>query len=366
MENMELNTHFYRGRRVLVTGHTGFKGSWLTIWLNQLGAVTSGIALDPATDNDLFLLAGLEGSISDHRADIRNSTEVERIIAAEKPETVFHLAAQSLVIRGYRDPVSTFETNLMGTVNVLEACRKSDSVREVIIVTTDKVYENIERPGGYREEDTLGGWDPYSASKACAEIATQSYRRSFSAGTDDGSSIRAICTVRAGNVIGGGDRAADRIIPDCVRALENNDTIILRNPNSIRPWQHVLEPLSGYLQLCSMISVQPQKLSGAWNFGPDSSNAVSVGSLVSEFLNCWGSGRVETSAEMNHYHEAGILLLDASKARNQLNWRPVLSFREAVKLTADWYKSCNSRNAHELCLEQIDYYTRKWNSGSWK
>lgn len=363
---MGLNPEFYRGRRVLVTGHTGFKGSWLTIWLNHLGAVTSGIALDPATDMDLFLLAGLESRISDYRADIRNPAEVERIIAAEKPESVFHLAAQSLVIRGYRDPVATFETNLMGTVNVLEACRKSDSVREVIIVTTDKVYENIEQSGGYREEDALGGWDPYSASKACAEIATQSYRRSFSGGTGNCNSLRGVCTVRAGNVIGGGDRAADRLIPDCVRALEKDETIVLRNPDSVRPWQHVLEPLSGYLQLCSMVSTEPQKLAGAWNFGPDASNAVSVSSLVSEFIGCWGSGRVETASDRNSYHEAGTLLLDAGKARNQINWRPVLSLREAVKLTVDWYRSCNSRNALELCLEQIEHYTRKWNSGSLK
>ena len=363
---MGLKQDFYRERRVLITGHTGFKGSWLTIWLNHIGAVTSGIALDPVTDRDLFILAGLDKRISDHRADIRDMNEVERIIDLEKPETVFHLAAQSLVLRGYREPVATFETNLSGTVNILEACRKSESVKEVIIVTTDKVYENREQMTCYSENDPLGGHDPYSASKACAEIATQSYRRSFFSDNQGSAGGKAVCTVRAGNVIGGGDWAADRLIPDCVRALEKNEPVKLRNPGSVRPWQHVLEPLSGYLMLGTMAAGDPGRFAGAWNFGPDISNAVSAGRLVADFINYWGSGAIWDAVEKNPFHEAGILMLDAGKARSQLNWHPALSLSEAVSLTADWYKSYRSRDVYDMCVEQIEYYNKRWNSGSLK
>ncbi len=361
---MGLNLGFYKGRRVLITGHTGFKGSWLTIWLNHLGAVTSGIALDPAGERDLFRLAGLEKRISDHRADIRSLKDTEMIIEAEKPETVFHLAAQSIVFEGYREPVPTFETNLMGTVNILEACRKSDSVQEIIIVTTDKVYENLEQDRGYREGDSLGGWDPYSASKACAEIAAQAYRRSFYGPGEGYGKVTAVATARAGNVIGGGDWAADRLIPDCVRSLEKGEPVIIRNPDSVRPWQHVMESLSGYLQLGVKCAEDPFRYSGAWNFGPDSSNAVSVMKLVSEFISCWGSGRVEESAGRTGYHEAGILLLDAGKAKDQIDWQPLLSLSESVRLTAEWYRNYRNRDAHDLCIEQIEQYHELWTSGS--
>jgi len=361
---MGLNPDFYRGRRVLITGHTGFKGSWLAIWLNHLGAVVSGIALDPVTDRDLFLLAGLEKRLSDHRADIRNLEDVCKIIEAERPETVFHLAAQSLVLEGYKDPVASFETNVTGTVNILEACRRSGSVKEVIVVTTDKVYENKEQKTGYREEDSLGGYDPYSASKACAEIVTQSYRRSFFSEYAGMQGCRAVCTVRAGNVIGGGDWASDRLIPDCVRALETGEPVRLRNPGSVRPWQHVLEPLSGYLMLGVKASVDPVKLAGAWNFGPDSSNAVSARSLVSDFISCWGSGSFVDAGERSAFHETGILLLDAGKAARELKWIPALDLPEAVRMTAEWYKSYRYRDVYDLCVEQIEYYSERWNSGS--
>ena len=361
---MGLNTEFYRGRRVLITGHTGFKGAWLAIWLNHIGASVSGIALDPSTERDLYLLAGLDKRISDHRADIRDLDEVFRIIENEKPETVFHLAAQSLVLEGYKDPVTTFDTNVIGTLNILEACRRSDSVKEVIIITTDKVYENREQMSGYREEDPLGGHDPYSASKACAEIVTQSYRRSFLSEAVGRVNGLAVCTARAGNVIGGGDWAADRLIPDCVRALESHEQVRLRNPGSVRPWQHVLEPLSGYLMLGWKASADPAKFAGAWNFGPDSSYAVSARALVSDFIGCRGSGSISDVSEGTGFHEAGILLLDPGKAIRELKWSPVLDLPGALRLTADWYKSYRTRNVYDLCVQQIEYYSELWNSGS--
>lgn len=364
MEIMGLTESFYRGKKVLITGHTGFKGSWLTIWLNLMGADTAGIALDPANENDLFNLAELKGKIRDYRADIRNRAEVERIFYAEKPEIVFHLAAQSLVLRSYNDPVSTFETNFMGTVNLLEACRNSGSVSQVVVVTTDKVYENREEPRGYNEQDPLGGYDPYSASKAGAEIACQSYRRSYFAKNDGAGRKISLSTARAGNVIGGGDRAADRIVPDCIRAFEKGLPIPVRNPDSVRPWQHVLEPLGGYLMLCRRMAEDPYRFAGAWNFGPDSEGAVSVGKLVGTFIRHWGSGVMDISGEQKKFHEAGILMLDISKSVTYLGWKPLLTLDEAVKMTAEWYRSSGSRDPYTLCVEQIEEYTKRWNSGS--
>ena len=364
MENMGVTDGFYRGRKILITGHTGFKGSWLTIWLNILGADTSGIALDPANGNDLFVMADLKSRIRDYRADIRNSEEVNRIFRAEKPETVFHLAAQSLVLPSYDDPVSTFETNFMGTVNVLEACRQSDSVRQVIVVTTDKVYENREEARGYNEHDPLGGYDPYSASKAGAEIACQSYRRSFFSKNETAVRKISLSTVRAGNVIGGGDRAAGRLIPDCIRAFEKDLPVSIRNPGSVRPWQHVLEPLAGYLLLCRKMAEDQGSYDGAWNFGPESEGAVSVSRLVSAFIRHWGSGAIDISGEQKKFHEAGILMLDIAKSVSLLKWKPLLTLDDAVRMTAEWYRNSGSRNAYTLCAEQIEEYTKRWNFGS--
>lgn len=348
----------------MVTGHTGFKGSWLSVWLNLLGAEVSGIALDPVTDRDLFILSGLKNRITDYRTDIRDFAKVESILEAEKPQSLFHLAAQPLVLDGYRDPVRTFETNLMGTVNILEACRKSESINEVIIITTDKVYENKEHLKGYNEEDTLGGHDPYSASKAAAELAIESYWRSFYETAAKDRRVKALCSARAGNVIGGGDWAVNRLIPDSVRALEENEPVILRNPASVRPWQHVLEPLSGYLLLCSKAAENPGKYSGAWNFGPHSKEVVSAGQLVDRFLEHWGTGKVKIEGENQKFHEAGMLLLDSSKARDQLGWKPLLDFSDTLKLTAEWYRDYRTRDVYGLCTEQIEYYTVRWRSGN--
>lgn len=358
MQNLK---NFYQNKKVLITGHTGFKGSWLTIWLKQLGAEIIGIALDPKTDRDLFLLAGLSDKIKDYRQDIRDHNKIQEILIKEKPEIVFHLAAQALVFPGYEDPLSTFETNVMGTVNILEACRNTESVKQVVIVTTDKVYENKEQLTGYKESDNLGGHDPYSASKAAAEIITQSYRLSFNQSSNQ-SINQSISTARAGNVIGGGDWSLNRIVPDCIRSLEKNETIIVRNPQAIRPWQHVLEPLSGYLMLAVKMAMDPEKYSGAWNFGPEESDIIEVQALVKEILKYWGKGSWKTNPDNNTPHEAGILKLNINKSKKVLGWKPLLNTGKAVEMTVNWYKNYSNHNAYQLCISQINEYSDKWNS----
>jgi len=350
---MNLLQDFYKGKKVLITGHTGFKGSWLTIWLKQLGAEVTGVALDPKTDRDLFLMAQLSEKITDYRQDIRNLERVQDIFQKEKPEIVFHLAAQALVLTGYENPVATFETNILGTVNILEVCRHTQSVQQVVIVTTDKVYENKEQLTGYKESDNLGGHDPYSASKAAVEIVTQSYNYSF---------IQSVATARAGNVIGGGDWSINRIVPDCIRSLEKNETIILRNPEAIRPWQHVLEPLSGYLLLAMKMAGDSEKYSGSWNFGPDETDTVKVKVLVEEILKFWGKGSWEGNPDIYKPHEAGILRLDINKSKNLLCWKPILNTGKAVEMTVDWYKKYSSYDVYQLCISQINKYSDIWNS----
>ncbi|MZP55355.1 MAG: CDP-glucose 4,6-dehydratase [Bacteroidales bacterium] len=356
---------FYKNKKVLVTGHTGFKGSWLTIWLKQLGAEVIGIALDPKTDKDLFLLAGISDKITDYRKDIRNLEKIKDILSNEKPEIVFHLAAQALVLPGYENPVSTFEINIMGTVNILEACRHTPSVKQIVIVTTDKVYENKETMTGYRETDPLGGFDPYSASKAAAEIVTQSYRLSFTQSSNQ-SINQSISTTRAGNVIGGGDWAEYRLVPDCIRALETDQPIIIRNPYALRPWQHVLEPLSGYLFLALKMAEDPEKYSGAWNFGPNEENNASVRDVVDMLISLWGNGEWKPKIKSGKLHEAGLLRLNINKSHDILGWYSVMDFREAVQWTAEWYKAYKKADAYKLCMDQIERYTAKWNSGHLK
>lgn len=364
---------FYKNKKVLVTGHTGFKGSWLIIWLKQLGAKVFGISLDPKTDRDLFLLAGLSDKINDYRQDIRDLNKVKEIFDKEKPEVVFHLAAQALVLPGYENPVSTFETNVMGTVNVLESCRHTQSVKQVVIVTTDKVYENKEQMTGYKESDNLGGQDPYSASKAAAEIVTQSYRLSFAQSSNPSinqsptQSInhpvnQSISTARAGNVIGGGDWAEYRLVPDCIRSLEVNKPVLIRNPQSVRPWQHVLEPLSGYLFLALKMAEDPLKYSGAWNFGPDIKDFATVKDLADLLISLYGAGKWETNNEREKLHEAVLLQLNIDKAKEILGWKPLLGFREAIQWTVEWYKAYKESNVYQICLDQIGKYTQKWNS----
>ncbi|WP_374606447.1 CDP-glucose 4,6-dehydratase [Thermomonas sp.] len=340
MESMDLNLFgdVYAGRRVLVTGHTGFKGSWLVLWLRALGAQVAGLALDPDTRPSHWQALQLDG-VSDHRVDLRDAAAVRGVLALHQPEIIFHLAAQPLVRRSYRDPAGTFTSNVMGLVNLFEAVRESPSVRVLVNATTDKVYSELSRPGGYREADPLGGHDPYSTSKACAELVSDCYRKSFFGAT--GADVR-IATARAGNVIGGGDWAEDRLVPDLVRAVNAGEPLRVRNPAAIRPWQHVLEPLSGYLRLGQCLW-NDAGIAGAWNFGPAAEGEVSVHSLVERLAARWAAFGVEALGVepdgKDHDHEAAILRLDSGKARLHLAWQPVWNIDTALARTAAWYRA---------------------------
>ena len=324
----------YSERSVFVTGHTGFKGSWLTEWLRTLGAYVTGYALNPPTDPNLFDAIGLGSKARHVVADVRDLDRLTAEVQAAQPSVIFHLAARALVRRAYAEPRDTFETNVMGTVNVLEAARACPFVRAVVIVTTDKVYQNPETGIAFRETDPLGGRDPYGASKGAAELITAAYRESFFAGG------AAVASVRAGNVIGGGDWAPDRIIPDSVRALVAGEPIVVRNPDAIRPWQHVLEPLSGYLLLGARLVADGQRYAGAWNFGPTAQGADRpVSWVVDRFVNEWGSGSWTTPpSSRGQPHEALRLSLDSTKAHEQLAWTPVWDAQTAVHRTAAWYR----------------------------
>jgi len=321
----------FQGRRVLVTGHTGFKGSWLVAWLRRLGAQVVGMALAPDTDPSHWRLLGFD-DVRDHRVDIRDGDAVRRALEYAHPDIVFHLAAQPLVRRSYRDPVSTFDTNVMGLVHVFEAVRQASSVRVFVNATTDKVYAEHDAPTGYRETDPLGGHDPYSASKAAAEIVTDSYRKSFFA---DG--LR-VATARAGNVIGGGDWAEDRLLPDVIRACVSGTPVKVRNPAAVRPWQHVLEPLSGYLCLAAHLWRGEVDASHAWNFGPAHDADLPVSVLLERIHAAWPEFVVE-AAPGPHPHEATVLRLDSSRARNELGWSPLWDADTAVERTVAWYRT---------------------------
>lgn len=330
---------YYAGRRVFVTGHTGFKGSWLTQWLLLLGAEVTGYSIGVPTQPSLWESLSLSGQIQDVRGDVRRSQDVQTAMDKAAPEVVIHMAAQALVLPSYADPLTTFETNVMGTANVLEAARHCPSVRSVVIVTTDKCYANNEWQYGYREADALGGYDPYSASKAAAEMVVASYRSSFFDAGETSGKTTGVASVRSGNVIGGGDWAADRLVPDCIRALAEEKPVVVRNPGSVRPWQHVLEPLSGYLWLGALLARDPAQYGGAWNFGPDPESAVSVEQLVSHVCQAWGgSARFETATSAQALSEAGILRLGCTKARSQLGWLPAYDVSEAVRQTVTWYR----------------------------
>ena len=347
----------YRGRRVLITGHTGFKGSWLSQWLVQLGASVRGYSLEPPTEPSLFNQLGLESQLDDARGDIRDRAKLLNEIQAFNPEFVFHLAAQSLVRQSYKQPIETYETNLMGTINLLEAIREAGRSTIVVAVTTDKCYENREWHFGYREKDSLGGADPYSSSKAMAELAVNAYRQSY---------LMAIgvkvASARAGNVIGGGDWACDRIVPDCVRALSHAEMIAVRNPHATRPWQHVLEPLLGYLWLAAELSTEKDParqlaLQSAFNFGPTSQSNRSVAELVNEILRNW-PGDWQDQSSGGQPHEAKLLHLSVDKAASLLKWHPRLTFTETIEMTIQWYRRVVEReeNARELTLKQIRQY----------
>ncbi len=339
---------FWSGRRVLLTGHTGFKGAWLALWLRKLGAQVSGAALAPSTNPNLAELAGIGELIEDHRVDIRDPDKIAQLIRAASPEVVFHLAAQAFVLTSYREPLQTFATNIQGTVNVLEAVRGTPSVRTVIAVTTDKVYSNLEHVYPYRETDALGGYDPYSASKAAAEIVIASYRNAFLAAGGI-----AVASARAGNVIGGGDWSEDRLIPDAVRAWSISRPLVIRRPDAIRPWQHVLEPLAAYLRLAERLWVRPD-LAGAYNFGPDPSERSSVRDVVELARRAYGRGEVSWGQVEQGPHEAGWLALETAKARHVLDIAPRWALGEAVERTLNWYRSQrDGQGAHDLCLHDI-------------
>ena len=344
----------FKGRRVFVTGHTGFKGSWLTFLLNEIGAEVLGYALPPVGKKNHFDFLGLAQTISHVEADIRDEEKLTATMSKFQPEFVFHLAAQALVRPSYYDPKSTFETNVIGSVNLLEAVRKCESVRSLVYITSDKCYENLEWVWGYRENDRLGGHDPYSASKASAEIVFSAYARSF---FFDRPKFGAAST-RAGNVIGGGDWAVDRIIPDCVRAIESEQPIDLRNPSATRPWQHVLEPLSGYLLLAARLWKEPSAFSGSWNFGPPSKEVRTVLEVAEHLIARFGRGRVNCESSAKNPHEAGLLQLNCDKAHQKLGWYPRWDFERTLDMTADWYKNVQGgEDAKKVTRQQLyDYF----------
>jgi CDP-glucose 4,6-dehydratase len=333
MEMLALNAFgkAYCGRRVLVTGHTGFKGSWLCLWLHTLGSEVAGLALDPPSEPSHWALLKL--SINDHRIDIRDEAAVRRVFAAERPEIVFHLAAQPLVRRSYREPVTTWDTNVMGTAHVLEAARHTPDVDAVVVVTSDKCYENREWPWPYREQDRLGGHDPYSASKAGAELVTASYRAAFRQHI----SAPLLATARGGNVIGGGDWSEDRLIPDLVRSVVAGEPLVIRSPRATRPWQHVLDCLSGYLLLGQRLLAGDASCADAWNFGPGGEGNRTVEQVLRDLARTWPQLRWQVASSPQP-HEAGLLQLDSAKAKMHLAWRPVWKLDEAIHHTASWYR----------------------------
>ena len=352
MEAVGLNAARWKGRRAFVTGATGFKGSWLSLWLRELGADVVGYSLPPPTTPSLFERARLSEDLRWVQGDVRDLAHLRRAVADAGAEVVFHLAAQPLVRQSYEAPVETFDTNVMGTVNLLEALRDDRSVRAIVVVTSDKCYENREWPWPYREHDALGGHDPYSSSKACAEIATRAYYRSFFKSREVG-----VATVRAGNVVGGGDWAHDRLVPDAVAAIGEGRSVLLRNPASLRPWQHVLEPLHGYLMLAERMADGAVALSDGWNFGPNADAVRPVSELAASFCALWGEGARWHVAETVQPHEARTLALDSSKARAEIGWRPRLTLDQALEWTVHWYKSClEGADMRAHCLEQIRRY----------
>ncbi len=356
MENLEVklqkpNQDFWRRRRVLVTGHSGFKGAWLSFWLARMGAIVSGVSLQPATNPNLFTLLGLESSMENNWLDIRDETSVCEVFESFQPEVVLHLAAQALVRPSYNAPIETFSTNIIGTLHVLDAARKTASVRSIVAVTTDKVYKNHEKGLAFEESDPLGGHDPYSASKAGSEMVISSYRKSFFDAAGIG-----LASARAGNVIGGGDWSADRILPDAVRAWSTGQSLFVRNPRAIRPWQHVLEPLAGYFCLAEHIFAQPESAQD-FNFGPDLSDVATVIEVVTKAQASFGGGHIEWGSVPDGLHEAQTLTLDNTKAKRLLGIHPVWNLEIAVDRTMNWYRLQNSgHSAVDLCEQDIQAY----------
>ncbi|MFA6061493.1 MAG: CDP-glucose 4,6-dehydratase [Gallionella sp.] len=353
-----MNAEFWRGKRVLLTGHTGFKGSWLSLWLQSMGAQVVGYALAPPTQPSLFKVIEIEQGMRSVIGDIRDLSHLRAVFTEHQPEIVIHMAAQPLVRYSYVEPVETYSTNVMGTVNLLEAVRSTPSVKAVVNVTTDKCYENREWAWGYRENEPMGGFDPYSSSKGCAELVTAAYRNSFfNASTFNDKHSTAIASARAGNVIGGGDWAEDRLIPDIMRAISDNNPVRIRNPHAIRPWQHVLEPLSGYLLLAQKLYEEGAAYAEGWNFGPNDEDAKPVQWIVERLTQSWGEGASWQLDEGDHPHEAHYLKLDCSKAKGQLNWHPLWHLDEALDKIVGWQRAWrDDKDMRAFSLQQIVEY----------
>lgn len=365
---LDIFNNFFRGKRVLVTGHTGFKGSWLCIWLNELGAEVIGVGLEPYSSKDNYVLSGIGKKLkADLRADIRDGERMKEIFVKYQPEIVFHLAAQPLVRLSYEIPVETYQTNVMGTINIMEAIRELDKIRETkyekpligVMITTDKCYDNCEQEKGYVETDPFGGYDPYSSSKGACEVAIQSWRRSFFNPKDYGKKhYVSLASVRAGNVIGGGDWAKDRIVPDCIRALEAGKPIEIRSPKAVRPWEHVLEPLSGYMLLAKKMWENPTEYCEGWNFGPEQESVLTVWEVASAIVENFGYGELNDVSNPNALHEANLLMLNINKAKTRLGWRPRLIAKDCATLTTDWYKRYKNENVYNICVEEINKFIR--------
>ena len=354
MENLELSAAFWKDKRVLVTGHTGFKGSWLSLWLKQLGANVAGYSLAPDTEPNLFTVADVASVVHSEFGDIRDLDSLRTFATAFNPDIIIHMAAQALVRPSYDDPVETYSTNVMGTVNVLEAARACSSLKAIVNVTTDKCYENRERPEGYREDEAMGGYDPYSSSKGCAELVTSAYRRSFFTGDRSA----ALASARAGNVIGGGDWAVDRLIPDIMQSFIDGTPAGIRNPASVRPWQHVLEPLHGYLLLAEKMCTDAE-FAGGWNFGPQDDDAQPVAWLADRLVSLWGNrASWQDLSDDTQPHEASFLKLDITKATTKLGWQPKLNLDSALKWTVEWYLCFqNGGDVRALTEQQIANFT---------
>ena len=357
LEGLGVNPSFWRSKRVFLTGHTGFKGGWLSLWLQQLGAVVTGYALQPATTPNLFEKAHVGAGMTSIIGDIRDGARLQAAVGDASPDIVFHMAAQPLVRRSYVDPVETYSTNVMGTVHLLEAVRQCTSVRAVVNVTTDKCYENREWLWPYRENEAMGGYDPYSSSKGCAELVTAAYRNSYFNANDYAHHRLGLATARAGNVIGGGDWSDDRLIPDVLRAFSRGEPVMIRNPHAVRPWQHVLEPLRGYLTLAERLFTDGASYAEAFNFGPREDDARTVQSIVSQLAVRWGDIAVWILDGGNHPHEASLLRLDVSKAAHRLAWRPILALDSGLELTVDWaLAERDGQDMHAFTLAQINDY----------
>ena len=352
-----MNPSFWQGKRVLLTGHTGFKGSWLSLWLQSIGAKVTGYALAPPTNPSLFEMAEVAQGMTNVIGDIRDLAKLQAVFAEHQPEIVIHMAAQPLVRYSYQNPVETYSTNVMGTVHLLEAVRNTSGVKAVVNITTDKCYENREWVWGYRENEPMGGFDPYSNSKGCAELVSAAYRSSFFNADSYAQHGVATATVRAGNVIGGGDWAQDRLIPDILAAFEQGRKVDIRNPNAIRPWQHVMEPLRGYLTLAEQLFEHGPSFGEGWNFGPNDEDAKPVGWIVEQMAALWGTDAKWQVDTGDHPHEAHYLKLDISKARTRLDWHPALRLKDALALIVDWSKQrAAGANMRQLTLSQLQTY----------